>query len=277
MKKTFLITEFGAPFSWTDKYIQNCGQLEKYGFYWKIFTPNKYENVPANVEIVDMNTEQFCDLVEKKLEVRPNMYITDKGCPSVHITDFYVFSGAIFEDYLTDSDWWGITNMDVVYGRLDHFIPDSELEKYDIWTDDVNAINGVFSLWRNTPKVNKLFLVLADWKEIIGQPVCDKCCGQDVDNKGHSLYGSDEYHMTNVMKDPRILAEIRYGYPKYYPIHSYDRLETQVPDVKLEMKDDGSLWELSNDTRPPVWEHTHKHFGREVGYYHFGVTKKWPL
>ncbi len=270
IKKVFLITEFGKPFDWTPEYIANAGTLAKYGWYWKIFTPNKYENLPPNVEIVDMTIEQYADLVKEKLDVRPNLFITPKGGPSVHITDFYIFSGIIFEDYIKGFDFWGITNMDVVYGRLDHFIPDRLLQDCDVFTDDVETINGVFCLWRNTEKINNLFRRIGNWREMLGQSVCNGC----LNSGKHSLFGSDEYYMTEIMK--QVKNELNYKYPKYYPFSSHDRLEIHKPEPKLKLQPDGSLWELIADTETKNWEHHIPFFGREILYYHFQNTKTWP-
>ncbi len=88
----------------------------------------------------------------------------------------------------------------------------------------------------------------------------------------HTLHGTDEYDMTEVMKD----APVRYTHPQYYPIHSHDRLEQHVPEIKLEIKEDGSLWELSQDINHPVWAHAHPLMGKEIPYFHFLRTKKWP-
>lgn len=271
MKKVFLITEFGSPFEWTDKYIDNIGKLGQYGWYWKIFTPNKYKNVPDNVEIVDMTAEQYAELVEKKLGIKPNLFITDKGIPSIHITDFYIFSGVVFEDYIKDFDWWGITNMDVVYGRLDHFISDEILNTAEIFTDDVHAINGVFSLFKNIPKINNLYQEISNWKDFITQSPCKRCT-EDT-REEHTLYGSDEYCMTNVL---RTYKDLKYVCPKYYPILSHDRLEQHIPHIKLEIKEDGSLWELFKDIKGPDWVLARPYIGREIPYFHFSRTKEYP-
>lgn len=275
LKKTIILTQFGSPHVWTEQFLENVGKLGQYGWYWKIFTENKYDNVPENVKIVPMNTEQFNDLVQEKLGVRPNMFMTSKGVPSVHVTDFYVFSGLIFEDWLKDSDYWGIANIDIVFGRLDHFLPDSELEKWDVWTDDVNVFNGIFSLLKNTKEVNELCLEIPLWKEKIAQGPCNKCLGLPGETS-HSLAGTDEYDMTEVLKRPDILEKVKYGYPLYHFMHSYDRLEQHVPEVKLEIQPDGSLWELFTDTAAPDWIHTHSHAAREIAYFHFIRTKAWP-
>lgn len=265
LKKCFIITEFGNPFDWTQEYIDNVQHLEKYGWYWKIFTPNEHKS-KGNVEVIKMDTSQFNDLVEEKLQLRPNFRVSALGRPTVHITDYYVFSGVIFADYLKDVDFWGITNMDVVYGRLDHFVPDSLLTECELFTDDVNAINGVFSLWKNTDKVNHLFERIPNWQKVITQLECPECLNG---SGGHRIFGSDEVQMTEVMKSS---PDVIYKYPPYYPMHGYDRLEQHQPTAKIEIREDGALCELFKDIKKPDFK-----YGREIPYYHFSHTKKWPL
>lgn len=267
MKKVFILTQFGTPHDWTAEFIENVQRLEKDGWYWRIFTPNTENPSRDNVEIVPMTTEQFNDLVEKKLGHRPNLFMTEKGVPSIHMTDYYVFGGKIFEDYLKDADYWGIANIDMVFGDLSKFLPDSEIEKYDIWTDDNLSFNGIFSLLKNVPEVNELYKKIAHWELKVAQQPCKRCLGQGGD---HMLFGTDEYDMTEIIKElPRI------GRPQYYPLHSHDRLEQHVPEVKLEIKN-GSLYELFRDINGPQWIHAHPFMGREIPYFHFLRTKEWP-
>jgi hypothetical protein len=274
MKKTFILTQFGTPFEWTEKFIDSVQHLEKYGWYWKVFTPNDIKS-RGNVEIVPMTTNQFNSLVEKKLGVRPNMFMTELGVPSVHVTDFLVAWGVILEDYLKDSDFWGACGWDMVFGRLDHFLPDGYLEGCDIFTDDINIINGCFVLFRNKPEINNLFKKILDWEAKLAQAPCQRCLG-NPEAWQHTLHGTDEYGLTEVMKDLTVLAKTRYLYPKYYPLHSHDRLEHQIKP-KLKIQEDGSLWELLEDVKPPNWIHARQFFGREIMYFHFMKTKAWPI
>lgn len=278
LKKVFIITEFGTPFSWTQKYIDNASKLAKDGWYWKIFTPNKYEST-ENVEVVDMSAEQFSELVDKKLGVKPNMFLSPKGVPSVHITDFYMFTGLIFEDYLKDADYWGVTNMDIVYGRLSHFLPDKELSRYEVWTDDVGPeggrVNGIFSLWKNTEKINRLCMNILDWRLKLIQPPCPKCMGE---GNSHTLYGTDEIDMVPIMQELSKKGEVSYGYPKYYPFHSYDRLHQHIPKPNLELHEDNSLYEIIKDeVFPDGLGMFNGNTGKEIMYFHFIRTKEWPL
>jgi len=257
MKQCFILTQFGSPHDWTQKYIENVQKLKPYGYYWKIFTPNKFES-KGNVEIIPMSVEGFNDLTEKKLGVNPKMFIVN-GMPSFHMTDFNVVLGAIFEDYLQGFDYWGCIGWDILTGRLDHFV---KLD-CDIWSDDVGAINGTFCLWRNNKEINNLFKKMPNWERYIAQLPCPKCSGT---GDKHVLVGTDEYILTELIKD-------RLTCPKYYPVHGHDRLERH----EIELKDDGSLWELNRDIGHPNWKYGHDYFGREIAYYHFMTTKHWPL
>jgi hypothetical protein len=266
MKTAFIVLQFGKPHEWTQKYLDHLAQQEQYGYYWKIITPNKYDKVPSNVEIVDMNIEQFNQLCEAKLGVKPTLRILDKGIPNFHITDTMVFWGTIFEDYLKDMDYWGLIGLDCVVGRLDHFIKDFD---FDVYSDDINTFNGNFALMRNIPKVNELWKHIKDWEVALQQPDCAGCIGTGE----HFLYGTDEYGMTTILRG---YPEVKFKYPRYF-IHGHDRLELHQPVAKLRIEDDGSLWELIEDVNPPLWVHQHQNFGHEIAYYHFNIRKQWPL
>lgn len=272
LKKTFVVCMFGSTFSWFDQFVKQVSHLAPYGWEWLVVTPNDVQGGP-NVRILKMTPEEFNLLVEKKLGVKSNVFLTEKGVPSVHMTDFYVFSGLIFEDYLKESNWWGIMNLDIVVGRLDRFLPDSELDKYDVWTDDVKVINGIFCLFRNRGDINRLCLEIPNWEQKLAQPPCNKCLGK---GGNHTLFGTDEYDMTEVMLRVEAEGRARYGHPKYHPLHSHDRLEQHIPEVKLRIEEDGSLWELFEDIHGPEWIHARKLMGKEVAYYHFLRTKEWP-
>lgn len=255
LKKVFILTQFGSPHPWTQEYLEHLGRLEKDGWYWKIFTPNTYVHVPSNVEIVNMDIGDFSKLASRKLGVDINNYLVD-GRPSKPVSDYYVASGVIFEDYIKDFDYWGITNWDIVYGNLSKFLPDERLAQCDIWTDDINTINGIFCLFKNNDFSNNLFKKIPDWQNQLS---------------AHQLFGSDEYGLTDVIRT----YPINVGYPPHHALHSHDRLEQHVPEVKLQIKD-GSLYELFKDTAPPNWIHARPLTGKEIMMFHFLKSKTWP-
>lgn len=264
LRKVFILTQFGKPHEWTQQYLDSIAKLGKYGWYWKIFTPNKYERVPANVEVIDLNIEEFNLLINKTLGINSHNYITEKGVPSKPVSDFYVAHGVIFKDYIRGYDFWGMANWDVVNGRLDHYLPDGMLSDLDVFTDDVGIVNGVFSLFRNVDKVNNLFREISEIEKMLTE---------------HRLFGTDEYYLIEPIKRAAKAQEIVYLYPEYYPFHSYDRLIQHVPVPQLEMQEDGSLWEKFKDVNPPKGyiNFPKGYIAKEIMYFHFSYTKKWPL
>jgi hypothetical protein len=254
MRKVFILTQFGDPHAWTQQYIDNVQKLWPYGWEWKIFTSNDIKS-KGNVEVIPMTIDEFNRLVEKTCNINPEVAIKD-GLPTKPMSDYYVASGLIFQNYIKNFDFWGITNWDVIYGRLDHFIKERDLEKCDIWSDDVGAINGVFSLYRNNEEINNLFKKIPYWQAYF---------------LSKNIVGTDEYKMTE------IAPTVRFEHPHFYPLHSHDRLENHVPRPKLQLEKDGSLWELLADTNPPNWIHRRPFIGREIPYFHFSKTKRWPL
>ncbi len=269
IKKVFLMNQFGSPFDWNDKWIDNVQHLGDYGYDFIIFTPNKLVS-KGNVKVIPMTIHEFNWIVEKTCGVNPKMYITPNGIPNFHITDFIVALGEIFKDYTKEYEFWGATGFDDIFGRLDHFIKDSELESCDIFSDDVGVMNGNFLLMRNTEKINTIFKIM-NWQEIFTQGDCKGCVGEGE----HRLYSPEEYQL-NKNLDYLKSNRIRFLFPKYYAFHSYDRLSIHDPKPQLEIKDDNSLWEIIPDPSPPKWEHFHK-IGREIGYFHFNSSKIWPL
>lgn len=244
MRKTFLIPQFGKPHDWTQEYLENIAMLEPYGWEWKIFTPNKLKAVGKNTEIIPMNIEEFDALMEEKIGVNPRNRITEKGFPFKPVSDYMPAHGKIFEDYIKDYDMWGHTNWDMIYGRLDHFIPDSFLETVDIFGDDPDAINGIFSVYKNNEFINTLFKEVPHWQDMF---------------LSERLETFDEDYFTRAVRKVRDEGRIKFASAFY---HGYDRTPEHKPVPALHFDKDSSLIETKT--------------GKEIMFWHFSQTKRWP-
>lgn len=263
LKKVFLQTQFGSPHPWTEQYFENVKTLEPYGWSMKVFTPNALRS-SGNIEIIPMNVQEFDDLLFERTGVRVGNYLTSAGVPAKVVSDFYPAYGQIFQEYIRDIDFWAHTNWDMVYGRLDHFVPDQLLEQSDIVSDDVNAINGIFCLYRNSEHVNNLFRRVPRWADSFS---------------AHSPDAFDEIQMTWAVRKLAAAGEVRFSYPPYFGYHSYDRLIQHVPEPNLYFEPDGALIERFEDPQA-ARQHASVFpkgcFGREILAFHFNHTKRWP-
>lgn len=259
LNKVFVQCLFGAPFDWLAPYFEHFGRLGATGWRMKVFTPHVFP-VPSNIELIPMTLAQFDALVESKSGVNPHNFMVGPA-PRKLISDYYCAFGQIFEDYLRDVDFWAITNFDVVYGRLSKFLPDSELQKWDIWSDDGNAaINGTFTLFKNNAEVNSAYRHVPDWQECFTT---------------HEPCGFDEIRMTHAVRKLSADGVLRFGYPDYFALQSYDRLVQHQPKPNLYFEADGGLVERFEDR--VHFPNERGFFGREIMSFHFSRTKKWPI
>lgn len=254
MRKVFLQTQFGTPHPWTQQYFDHFQKLAEFGWYMKVFTPNPWPS-HGNVEIVPMTLEEFDEHIQRTCGVHPGNFVRN-GAPDKLVSDYYPAYGHILQGYIEGFGYWGHTNWDMVYGRLDHFIPDEKLAECDIWSDDVDAINGIFCFYANNERVNNLFRRVPDWQHCFTT---------------HEPCAFDEHRMTLAVREMR--GEICFGCPRYFPFHSYDRLPQHRPTPQLYMEPDGALIERYED---PLAQ-PKRHYGREIMAFHFSRTKRWPL
>jgi hypothetical protein len=265
LKKVFLLPQFGPLFDWTEEYLAHIATLAPYGWHWKILTPHSYRSKSANVEIVPMTFRDFDDRVMATTGVTTGNFLDAAGLPAKLLSDYYPAYGEIFSDLLVGFDYWSITNWDVVYGRLDHFLPDDLLRGFDIWSDDCRHVNSLFCFYRNAPEVNRLYRRVPHWTEMFGY-------------HGRPLFGFDELHFDALIRVLADAGEVRFGHPPYFALHSYDRLVQHRPAPNLTIMPDGALIECFDDPHPglanyPPWRGM---FGREIMYFHFIQSKRWP-
>lgn len=69
------------------------------------------------------------------------------------LNDYRPTFGKIFSDEIGDADFWGYADIDVILGKLSHFLTDVDFNKYDKIGD-----RGHLQFFANTQKMNTLYL-----------------------------------------------------------------------------------------------------------------------
>lgn len=100
-----------------------------------------------NIKIIPITFQEFKNLATKKIQMDIVLETPYKLC------DYKPAYGYILEEYLTAYDFWGFCDMDLIFGNIGNFIDDDLLEKYD-----KILYQGHFTLNRNNPKMNQMFL-----------------------------------------------------------------------------------------------------------------------
>lgn len=78
--------------------------------------------------------------------------------------------GEIFKKEVKDFDFWGICDMDIVWGDIRKFVTPQILSTYSIISSRKENISGHFTLFRNNPAINRLYKQLPDYKNLFEVP-----------------------------------------------------------------------------------------------------------
>lgn len=194
---------------------------------------DKYQAPTGYTMLIDRDLEKFKERVRSKLGIEyPGVW----GNPKVW--DYRCALGLLYENEIKDYDFWGHADLDVVWGDLNKFVPDSLLENLDVYSSHSEYVCGCFSLYRNSPFVNDLFKTSLNWREYMVHPEPN---------------GWVEGEYSRILE--RSGLRYKYDFPQGNP---WDR------DPKLR-KADGVLEQVIHDK----WV--------EIGLFHFRHTKRWPL
>jgi hypothetical protein len=159
-KIKFIICYFGQWPVWFDGFLLSC----KYNkdIDWLLFTDCAIpKNHPSNVEFVKYSTKDFNQLASSKLNLDINVSWARKLC------DFKVTYGCIFEDYLKGYDFWGMCDIDIIFGDIKNFVTNEWLNYYDVITTRIGKVAGHFTLFKNNSEVNNLFREERNYKNIL--------------------------------------------------------------------------------------------------------------
>jgi hypothetical protein len=125
---------------------------------------------PDNVHFIKMSLSEFCQLASQKLKLDIEIHTPYKIC------DFKPAYGLIFGDFIKEYDFWGIGDIDIIYGNIRHFMTEDLLSTYDFISVRDDYVTGFFSLFRNTETMNTLFMKSKDYVKVFSKPAI---CGFD--------------------------------------------------------------------------------------------------
>lgn len=146
MRISIIIPYFGKFPPSFSLFLRSCACNPDYN--WIILTDNEDAyNFPVNVKRINITFNELQQKIQKKFDYKLCLKNPYKLC------DFKVAYGYIFSDLLGNSDWWGFSDCDLVYGNLSDFLTKDIYNYYDkIFT------TGHIALFRNNSKVNKCFM-----------------------------------------------------------------------------------------------------------------------
>jgi hypothetical protein len=233
-----LIPYFGKWPIWMELYLDSIKRNSTINFHFITDCDTAvFESIP-NITYEETTFTEYVDRYKKLLgdDIQiPNAY---------KICDLRPFFGIVHTEIIKDYDFFGWTDVDIVYGDIRSFYTEDILNKYDVLSSHETRLAGHFALLRNSDKHRLIGYKIYQWKKALKNP---------------QFVGIDEHGITNALqmtifdkvaekfrfsKDNFILNTLRkVKTKKHYFIEQYTTPFTPIPWL------DGTL----NSLQPNEW------------------------
>lgn len=150
---------FGPWPRWFEIFLETCRHNPTIQFLF-LCDCDLPSSIPENARFLPLTLEHFSAQAADKLELSINVQTPYKLC------DLRPAFGMIFAKYLKDFDFWGYTDLDVIFGNIRRFITDEVLSQHDVISTREAYLSGHFTLYRNVGRINRLYEQSADHKRI---------------------------------------------------------------------------------------------------------------
>ncbi len=164
-KIAIVIPYFGTWPEWFPLFLKSCQYNPEID--WILVSDLKIKCAcPANVKLFDVGLGELTERISQMFGLEVQIKYPYK------LTDFKPAFGCIFSDYLSSYAFWGYGDMDLIYGKLNHFLSPGLFARYDIISPSRDFFPGHFLLLRNTDPICNFFRRARDWKKIFNAELC---------------------------------------------------------------------------------------------------------
>lgn len=153
-----LVPYFGRWPFWFNHFLESVRWNPD--IHWLFFTDcGLPENAPPNASFVANTFAEYCRRVSDALAIRFAPTSPYKLC------DLKPCLGAVHARELAPFDFWGFSDIDLVYGNLRRYL--APRLRYDLISTHANRISGHFCVLRNTQQMNGLFERVPHWRRLL--------------------------------------------------------------------------------------------------------------
>ncbi len=153
-----VIPYFGRWPFWFESFLQSVrwNPSIDWVFYTDCGVPT---SAPDNVRFVELSFEAYCQRVSSALG------IVFKPTSPYKLCDIKPCLGLIHESDLQGYDFWGFSDIDLIYGDLRRYL--NPRLSYDLISTHERRVSGHFCLMRNTEAMRRLFMRVPSWREML--------------------------------------------------------------------------------------------------------------
>jgi len=157
-----LIPYFGKWPAWFDCFLLTCRYNAS--IQWLFFTDCPVpENTPDNVVFQSISFEEYKNKVSAKLGINFDPVNPYKLC------DLKPALGFIHEEEISGYEFFGFSDIDLIYGDLRQYFTAERLSKFDLYSTHARRVSGHFCLMRNTKKMREAFKLMKNWQVLLSE------------------------------------------------------------------------------------------------------------
>lgn len=217
LKKIIIISVYiGKEFPWYFPFfLKTCKFNNSIDYLFVTNINIEKFNLPKNIKAINLSLSDFCIMASSKLGFKIIINNLYKLC------DFKPSYGLIFQDYIHNYDFWGHSDIDLVYGNIRGFMTHEVLSNNEIISIRSEYISGFFALYKNTNKINNLFQESEDYRIVFQTPnylgfdECSLKCEELLQGNSINKFNETYKSMTHIVKILENKDKIR----AYFDLH----------------------------------------------------------
>jgi hypothetical protein len=182
-KIILLIPYFGQWPEWFPFYLESCrwNPTIEWLFFTDCYIPL---DSPANVRYISFSYSEYQQLISERLGIDFKVESAYKLC------DIKPAYGFIHQEYLSDYDYFGFGDIDIIYGDIREFYTNKIL-CYNTLSTISDRVSGHLFLIKNTERWINAFRKIPNWQQLMS------------DSNHQNV---DEYWFTKVLKGHRLFS-----------------------------------------------------------------------
>jgi hypothetical protein len=158
-----IIDYFGKWPEWFPLFIESCRANPSVN--WLFHTDCDVEELYAeNVTFKKVNRQDQIKFISNKLRVNFNPSTDYKFC------DLKPMVGYLYEMEIADYDFFGYGDIDLIYGDIRKFYPETLLSQYSVLSTHDWCVSGHLALFRNVRWLREAFRKFSSWRAVVEEP-----------------------------------------------------------------------------------------------------------
>lgn len=159
----FLIPYFGQWPFWMPFFIESCRANPDID--WLLLGDcGDPVGLPSNVRYRHVEFVDYCSWISARLDLMFSPTSPYKLC------DLKPALGYLHEQDISGYDFWGFSDLDLIYGDLRAYFTDARLQRYKLISTHERRVSGHLCLLRNEQPLRELFWRIPDFKRRVQEP-----------------------------------------------------------------------------------------------------------